>query len=343
MEERAGQAQPLRRDTTEPTIVVTGGIHYDTMLRLPRLPRPNDRINVEGMTLAPGGMGGNVAATFARLGGRVRFAGAFACDEDGIALRRDLELDGVDCSFASTRDGGGWRGFILVGEEGQRAIIGGWPPAQELERAPGRPPGLEEPTRYPRWKGLGDLLRGMIDKPGLFDPPVQGFSLPSNFAVPLLSSIPVELPIFIDVETGHFEGLEASKIWEVLCRASLVFGNEVNLNQLASRLGVGDVATLAEMIGGITVQTCGDRGCAIYHNGSIAPVAGFAVNPIDTTGAGDSFAASFTLGYLRGWDLERAARYANAVAALSTTGLGSRAGVPCVDGVERFLEERFGG
>ncbi|CAN5433199.1 sugar kinase [soil metagenome] len=339
MEERAGQAQPLRSNGAEPTIVVTGGIHYDTMLRLMRLPCANDRLSVEGMTLAPGGMGGNVAATFARLGGNVRFAGAFTRDEDGIALQRDLEIDGVDCSFASTREGLSWRGFILVGEEGQRAIIGGWPPAQELERAPGRPPGLEEPTRYPRWKGLGELLAGLIDKPGLFDPPVHGFSLPSNFVLPILPKIPADLPIFIDVETGHFEGLETSQIWEVLCRARLVFGNEENLIQLASRLGVEDVATLAEMIGGTTIQTRGDRGCAIYDNGTCIPVPGFAVQPVDTTGAGDSFAASFALGYLRGWDLERAARYANAVAALSTTGLGSRAGVPCAADVERFIEE----
>jgi len=318
-------------------IVVTGGVHYDTMLRLPRLPRANDRISVVGTTLAPGGMGGNVAAIFARLGGRVRFAGSFAQDEDGVALRRDLEIDGVDCSFASLRDGPSWGGFILVGEEGQRAIIGGWPPAGELERAPGRPPGLEAPTRYPRWKGLGELIRGLIDKPGLFDPPVRGFALPSNFAAPLLAHIPAKLPLFIDSETGHFDGIENEAVWEVLCRAAIVYANEENMQRLADRLGVGEIAVLAEMIGGITVQTCGARGCTIYHNGTTVPVPGFPVEAIDTTGAGDSFAAAFTLCYLRGWELERVARYANAVAALSTTALGSRAGVPDSEDVEEFI------
>lgn len=322
-------------------IVVTGGVHYDAMLRLPRLPRANDRISVVGTTLAPGGMGGNVAAVFARLGGGVRFAGSFACDEDGIALRRDLEIDGVDCSFASTREGPAWRGFILVGEEGQRAIIGGWPSLGELERAPGRPPGLEAPFRYPRGKGLAELIRGSVDKPELFDPPVRGFALPSNFALPLLERIPAELPIFIDTETGHFDGAENEAVWEVLCRASVVYANEENMQQLAARLGVGEVALLAEMIGGIAVQTCGERGCMIYHNGASLPVPGFQVDSIDTTGAGDSFSAAFTLGFLRGWELERAGRYANAVAALSTTALGSRAGVPGPEQVARFLEERF--
>jgi ribokinase len=344
--DRAGHAQPLHDNastTGEPMIVVTGGVHYDTMLRLPRLPRANDRISVEGTTLAPGGMGGNVAAVFARLGGRVRFAGAFARDDDGIALRRDLEVDGVDCAFASERDGPSRRGFILVGEAGERAIIGGWPPAQEPERAPGRPPGLEAPSRYPRWKGLDELLRGLIDKPGLFDPPVRGFALPSNFATPLLAQIPAELPIFIDTETGHFDGVGDETIWEVLCRATIVYANEENMQRLADRLGVGEIAALAEMIGGITVQTCGARGCTVYHNGDRYPVPGFAVESVDTTGAGDSFAAAFTLGYLRGWELEPTARYANAVAALSTTALGSRAGVRDAEGVAQFLEKRPSG
>lgn len=323
-------------------IVVTGGVHYDTMLRLPRLPRANDRIGVEAMTLAPGGMGGNVAAIFARLGGRVRFAGSFAGDEDGIALQRDLEIDGVDCTYSSVREMGSWRGFILVGEEGQRAIIGGWPPAEELERAPGRPPGLEVPTRYARWKGLGELIRSLIDKPGLFDSPIQGFALPSNFAPPLLAHIPAELPIFIDTETGHFDGVENETVWEVLCRAAIVYANEENMQRLADQLGVGEIAALAELIGGITVRTCGARGCTIYHNGAAVPVPGFRVEAIDTTGAGDSFAAAFTLGYLRGWELERVARYANAVAALSTTALGSRTGVPDAGGVARFLEQQPG-
>jgi ribokinase len=339
--DRAGLAQPLHDNTAdadEPMIVVTGGVHYDTMLRLPRLPRANDRISVEETTLAPGGMGGNVAAVFARLGGRVRFAGAFARDDDGIALRRDLELDGVDCAFASERDGPSWRGFILVGEAGERAIIGGWPPAQEPERAPGRPPGLEAPSRYPRLKGLGELIRGLIGKPGLFDPPVRGVALPSNFAPPLLEQIPAGLPIFIDTETGHFDGVADQTVWEVLCRAAIVYANEENMQRLADRLGVGEIAALAEMIGGITVQTCGARGCTIYHNGAVEQVPGFRVAAIDTTGAGDSFAAAFTLGYLRGWELERTARYANAVAALSTTALGSRAGVPDARGVDQLLQ-----
>lgn len=309
--------------SSEPLIVVTGGIHYDVLVRLPRLPHANDRLSVTGMTLAPGGMGGNVAAAIARLGGRVRFAGLFAGDADGMALRRDLAADGVDCSFATERSGESWRGFILVGEAGQRAIIGGWPNVEELERGPG----VELQPRRQRWQAYLDLMPHLFDAPGLFAG-ADGVALPSNFAAQLLPVIPPNLPVFIDVETGHFDGAPVDLIWETLCRSAVVYANEANLCGLARRLGMGDIAALAELIGGITVQTLGEQGCRVFAHGTSFTVPGVAVEALDTTGAGDAFAGAFTLATLRGWGMERAARFANEVAAQSVTGLGSRTGIP---------------
>ena len=54
----------------------------------------------------------------------------------------------------------------------------------------------------------------------------------------------------------------------------------------------------------------------------------FAVDAIDTTGAGDVFRAGFIHGRLSGWPLERTLRFANAAAAVSCTRLGALAGVP---------------
>src|SRR5205085_1094072 len=95
-------------------------------LKLRRLPRANDRLRPSEVVLEPGGMAGNVASAFARLGGRVRYAGAFTADDDGAQLREALIRDGVDVRFARERPGPGGRGLILVGARGERAIIGGW-------------------------------------------------------------------------------------------------------------------------------------------------------------------------------------------------------------------------
>jgi len=54
----------------------------------------------------------------------------------------------------------------------------------------------------------------------------------------------------------------------------------------------------------------------------------FEVQAKDETGAGDAFAAGIIYGLLHDWPLDRAVRLANAVGALSTTGIGASTALP---------------
>lgn len=323
--------------TSEPLLVVAGSIHYDHVLRLPHLPVANDRLRVLATTLAPGGMGGNVAAIAARLGARVRFAGSFARDDDGESLRDDLIRDGVDVQFAGTHDGPSGRGLVLVGTGGQRAILSGSVSSVDLERAPGR---RSDPTGQTARQGRRDardhasVFTEPFRDPGLFDGAVAGFACPGNFAPMLLPLVPDGLPLFIDVETGHFDDLAAEAVDEVLRRATVVYVNGPNAERLADRLTGGAVEALAARVGNILAVTRGAAGCRIRANGETWDVPGIGVDEVDTTGAGDSFAAAFTVAHLRGMPPEQAGRFANVVAGLSTRALGSRSGVPGRDVVE---------
>jgi 2-dehydro-3-deoxygluconokinase len=69
-------------------------------------------------------------------------------------------------------------------------------------------------------------------------------------------------------------------------------------------------------------------------------IAGFRVEAVDATGAGDTFAGAFLARRARGESLDQAARYANAAAALSTTGYGAVAPIPREDAVMAFLAAR---
>jgi sugar/nucleoside kinase (ribokinase family) len=73
----------------------------------------------------------------------------------------------------------------------------------------------------------------------------------------------------------------------------------------------------------IIVLKQGKNGCTIFSNEfNTIKVPGFKVNEVDPTGAGDSFGGAFIVGYLEGWDLEKAARFANAVGALKVESFG---------------------
>ena len=67
-------------------------------------------------------------------------------------------------------------------------------------------------------------------------------------------------------------------------------------------------------------------------------IAAHAVDCVDATGAGDCFAGSFLARLSRGDDFWQAARYANAAAALTTTGYGAVAPLPHPDAVRVLLD-----
>ncbi|AXK65573.1 sugar kinase [Burkholderia sp. IDO3] len=75
---------------------------------------------------------------------------------------------------------------------------------------------------------------------------------------------------------------------------------------------------------------------ATPHERRVVP--GFVVEAIDATGAGDCFGGAFVARIVAGDDPFAAARYANAAAALSTTGYGAVAPIPHRDAVERLMQ-----
>ena len=64
---------------------------------------------------------------------------------------------------------------------------------------------------------------------------------------------------------------------------------------------------------------------------------GFTVRAVDTTAAGDSFNAGFSIGIAREYAIEDAIKLGNAVGALSTTKSGAQAAMPTQAEVDAFL------
>jgi sugar/nucleoside kinase (ribokinase family) len=82
----------------------------------------------------------------------------------------------------------------------------------------------------------------------------------------------------------------------------------------------------------------GRRGAVAIQNGAVVAGSGFPVATVDTTGAGDSFAAGFVSAYLRHAPLAECLRVANACGALSTRKLGGTPGQPTQDELYLFLK-----
>ena len=90
--------------------------------------------------------------------------------------------------------------------------------------------------------------------------------------------------------------------------------------------------------GGVVLKR-GAAGCVVSDGRRTETIAACHVMPVDATGAGDCFDGAFATRLLAGDDPFAAARFANAAAALATTGFGAVAPLPVPQDVERLLRQ----
>ena len=89
----------------------------------------------------------------------------------------------------------------------------------------------------------------------------------------------------------------------------------------------------------VVALTLGKQGSLIATPEQRLRVPSIRVEAVDATGAGDTFDGAFLAEYLNARDPMQAGRYANAAAALSTTGYGAVAPMPKREAVLKVLTE----
>jgi sugar/nucleoside kinase (ribokinase family) len=102
-------------------------------------------------------------------------------------------------------------------------------------------------------------------------------------------------------------------------RVDVLFGNRDELSLLTGTSCDEDCIESASSFAPIVAMKVGEKGCLVSAEGRIQHVPGVSVKPVDTTGAGDAFAAGFLYARLCGADPFESGRLANAVAARVVT------------------------
>jgi sulfofructose kinase len=86
--------------------------------------------------------------------------------------------------------------------------------------------------------------------------------------------------------------------------------------------------------------TLGGKGSITLWGDKVDRMPAFVVDAVDTTGAGDVFHGGYIYGLLQGWDIRDTVTFASALAAMKCRKMGGRVGIPRLDEVRAFLEER---
>ena len=138
------------------------------------------------------------------------------------------------------------------------------------------------------------------------------------------------------------------KLWP-LARARAIIGAAIgladyffpSLEDAEALSGLADpdaIVDWAHRLGArVVLLKLGARGAIVSDGTRRESLAGFPVNAVDATGAGDCFCGAALARLAAGDSLAEAARFANAAAALSTTGFGAVAPLPTAEAVRRLL------
>lgn len=295
------------------TVAVVGSLNIDLVVSVDRLPRPGETVVGSSSESVPGGKGANQAAAAGSLSGNVTMIGRVGDDARGQAAVRDLIMRGVDVS-GLLRTPGSTTGSatVAVDPAGENLIV----------VAPGANASLSPDDV--RVDTLRDAAVVLVQLEIALDTVLACASSATGLVV-LNPAPPGELPAAL------------------LDRVDVLVPNEWELAALADSAGTRhEFRALESFARQVTardvVVTMGARGTLVVPGSDDAVViAPLSVAAIDTTGAGDCFCGALAVALSRGDSLVKAARYANAAAAMSTTGRGARGALPTDAVVRRAL------
>jgi sugar/nucleoside kinase (ribokinase family) len=111
-------------------------------------------------------------------------------------------------------------------------------------------------------------------------------------------------------------------IYDVLAHTDIFFPNDDEAIRIAHADNLEEAIDILSARVKICAVKCGAGGATVRAAGKTYALPSFAVDVIDTVGAGDSFNAGFIYQYLQGADTMECLRYGNACGAVAVTAMG---------------------
>src|SRR3989344_1349048 len=118
----------------------------------------------------------------------------------------------------------------------------------------------------------------------------------------------------------------------------IVFANENEAKELTGLDKHQAAISLGKSIP-IAIVKLGEKGSLVYADGSLIEIPPFPANALDTTGAGDTYAAGFLYGYCQGWDLKKAGKLGSLLAAKVVERYGVKLFKEEMEEIRNFLED----
>lgn len=290
-------------------VLCVGFAALDHVFGLDAMPQRAEKHLAHRFAAVGGGNAANASVAVARLGGHALLATRVGDDDIGTAILAGLQRDGVDCSLARrVPDHRSAISAILVDATGERMVINyadQTMPDDFTHLRSAVTPAIRAVMADTRWESAAiyclDAVRAQ-----------QGFAV-------------------VDIDRPPRD------------KAFLQSATHIAMSAQALRImtGIEDLAdalrAFAPNVPGWLAVTDSERGVFFMDSGRVRHCPAFAVEAVDTLGAGDTFHGAFALALAENAGEERALRFASAAAAIKCTRFGGRDGAPTRAELEAFL------
>ena len=268
-----------------------------------------------------GGSAANTVTAVAHFGGSAFFTGKIGNDMHGALYRESLAEAGVEFDMTPANAGPTGACVILVTPDGERTMRTSLGAASTLE--PGDiASGALRSSRIVYVEGY------LLSTPSCAEAAECAMAVASEAGVQVALSLsdPAIAAIFID----EFRRVTRQYVDILFCNEheAGIYGGEGAREERLRAVG---------MDAPLVFMTCGADGALVFDDGAITHVPGYVVPVVDTTGAGDVFAAGALYGLTHGLNPTDAGKLGAFASAKVVTDFGARLREPLHETLEAIL------
>ena len=295
-----------------PIISVVGSLNVDLTFRVPHFPGPGETLTASQALTAFGGKGANQAVAAARAGARVRMIGCLGNDEPGKRYRDYLAGEGIDHAGVLAGAEPTGTAFITVDGEGENTIV--------------VHPGANHELTEAKMDGLVSHFRDSAVTLLQLECPLDAVARAAGVAKEAGATV------IFNPSPWDPESMERNIPFDIL------IVNEREEEGLRSGNGMACIQERCEAI----IVTRGAQSTRVLTEGRTLEAEPPSVSPVDTVGAGDTFAGVFALAHAEGLGLLDSVRMANTAAALATLRPGAQEAMPVRGEIDDMLSRITG-
>lgn len=287
-------------------VIGLGALNYDVLYVVERIAKGGEEVGIRDVKKDPGGSAANTIVALSRLGIDTSFLGLVGTDKEGELILAAFKKEGFETEIRKEE---GYTGAAIgfVDAKGERALY--------------IYPGVND--RF----GMRHIDMELINN--------AQFLHTSSFVDRKQLELQCELARRIESKLSFSPGMLCFKyglddLTELIARSEVLFLSSKELKSLMLSENYEKGAAKLLNIGAKNVcVTLGESGSYIANSrGESYLIDAYPTDVVDTTGAGDAFAAGFLYGLLRGKSIYESGKLGNLVASFCIREYGCRKGLP---------------